>query len=134
MMDQAKIDEARMDAAVRFFYEHGGYNYDPATETRDEGRARCAIEAAEAEAWADEQGVTFRWKDDWSIGDHMVEFDCYDDEGPETCEMCVAYLGDTMLASLGCIDDADDNYRRVIEADLAIEARAELQRMLVAAL
>jgi len=136
MMDQTKVNEARMDAAVRFFHEHGGYGYDPATETRDEGRARCALEAAEAEAWADEQGVTFRWEDDWHVTDHAHEYctDAYPDGSPETCEVCDAYLGDTVLASLGCIDDATDEYRRVIEADLAIEARAELTRMLVAAL
>lgn len=120
--------------ALRFFWEHGGYNYDPATETADEGRARCALEAAGAEVWAREQGIEFRWEDDWNVGDHVAEFDCYEDGGPDTCEMCAAYLGDTLLACLGCIDDASDEYRRVIEADLAMEARAELQRMMVAAL
>lgn len=122
--------------ALQFHYEHGGYYYDPATETRDEGRARCALEAAGAEAWAREQGIEFRWEDDWTITDHAYEFcdDAYPEGNPETCETCAAYLGNTMLACLGCIDDATDEYRRVIEADLAIEARAELTRMLVAAL
>lgn len=121
--------------ALRFHWEHGGYNYNPATETADQGRARCALEAAGAEAWAQEQGIEFRWEDDWNIGDHAAEFpDAYDDGGPETCEMCTAYLGDTMLTCLGCIDDASDEYRRVIEAEMAMEARAELQRMMVAAL
>lgn len=120
--------------AIMFHYDNGGYSYDPATERPEDGRARCALAAAGAEAWAREQGIEFRWSDDWHVTDHATEFDCYDDGGPETCELCAAYLGDTMLACLGCIDDASDEYRRVIEADLAAEARAELQQMLVAAL
>lgn len=120
--------------ALQFHYEHGGYCYDPATERPEDGRARCALAAAGAEAWAREQGIEFRWEDDWNIGDHAAEFDCCEDGGPDTCEMCAAYLGDTLLACLGCIDDASDEYRRVVEADLAIEARAELHKMLVAAL
>lgn len=121
--------------ALQFHYEHGGFCYDPATERPEDGRARCALAAAGAEAWAREQGIEFRWEDDWHIGDHAAEFpDAYDDGGPETCEMCGAWLGDECLAALGCIDDATDEYRRVIEADLAAEARAELQRMMVAAL
>lgn len=122
--------------ALRFHWEHGGFSYDPATETADQGRARCALEAARAEAWAREQGIEFRWEDDWAVTDHAHEFceDAYPDGNPETCEVCTAYLGDTMLAALGCIDDASDEYRRVIEAGLAAEARAELTRMMVAAL
>lgn len=123
--------------ALQFHYERGGYSYDPATERPEDGRARCALAAAGAEAWAREQGIEFRWSPDWEIGSHTDYYgpgSAYEDYEPETCENCDAYLGSTLLASLGCIDDADDDYRRVIEADLAIEARAELQRMLVAAL
>ena len=43
--------------ALRFHWEHGGFSYDPATETADQGRARCALAAAGAEAWAAEQGI-----------------------------------------------------------------------------
>lgn len=122
--------------ALRFHWEHGGYNYDPATETPDQGRARCALAAAGAEAWAKEQGIEFRWEDDWTVTDHAHEYcaDAYPNGNPETCECCAAYLGDDVLACLACIDDATDEYRRVIEAELAMEARAEMTRLLVAAL
>ena len=122
--------------ALQFHYEHGGYCYDPATERPEDGRARCALAAAGAEAWAKEQGIEFRWEDDWQVTDHAHEFcaDAYPDGNPETCEQCSAWLGGECLAAIGCVDDADDNYRRVIEAELAMEARAELTRLMVAAL
>lgn len=122
--------------ALQFHYEHGGYSYDPATERPEDGRARYALAAAGAEAWAQEQGLEFRWEDDWTVTDHAHEFcaDAYPAGNPETCEMCGAWLGDECLAAMGCIDDATDEYRRVIEADLAMEARAEMTRLLVAAL
>lgn len=123
--------------ALQFHYEHGGYCYDPATERPEDGRARCALAAAGAEAWAKEQGLEFRWEDDWQVGSHRDAFgrgSAYEDAEPETCEQCGAWLGDECLAAIGCVDDADDNYRRVIEAELAMEARAELTRLMVAAL
>lgn len=110
-----------MNDAERFFYEHAGWGYSPGEETPEQGRERGAKALAEAEAWAKREGVEFRWDDDFGI-DHVAEFDCYDTE-PETCEVCVAYIDGCVVASLGCIDDADDNYRRVVMAELADEAR-----------
>ena len=80
-------------------------------------------------AWADSIGLEFRWADDWAV-DHEREFDCYDDGGPDTCEYCHAVTADgTVLAALHCIDDATDEYRRVIEVELAEEAQWELGQM-----
>ena len=78
---------------------------------------------AEAEQWANGQGHTFQWRDDWEIPSHVDEFDCYDEE-PSTCEWVeiVDAEGDPIGPSLGCVDDATDDYRRVIEAELAWEA------------
>ncbi len=113
-----------------FFFEHAGYSYDPKTETAQVGRIRCARGLALAEHVASELGWQYEWCDDWQ-GDHS----CYEEnEGPESCESCV--LRDAqgkVLASLGCIDDADNSYRRVIEAELASEALAELNVMRVSA-
>lgn len=110
------------ESAVEFFHENAGWGYNPATETPEEGRMRGARLLAEAEAWAREVGLRFDWRDDWDV-DHVAEFDCYEDEGPTTCESAAAWLGRTVVAALGCIDDATDEYRRVIEAELALEAR-----------
>lgn len=108
--------------AVAFFFEHAGLSYDPATETPDQGRRRSAQAYADAESWAGEIGATFEWSDDWSI-DHEAEFDCYDNGGPETCESLVMLSASgEILASLYCVDDATDDYRRVVEAELAWEA------------
>lgn len=80
-----------------------------------------------------ETAETFRitWEDDWSV-DHVAEFDCYEDEGPSTCEGCTIYSenGD-VLASLWCIDDADDEYRQEIERQLIEEAVAYLSTVYV---
>lgn len=106
----------------RFFFDHAGWGYNPANETPLEGRLQCAQTLAHAEHTAKEMGITFHWEDDWTV-DHQKEYDCYEDGGPQTCEHCVARDADGKVrASLGCIDDADTNYRRVIEAELADEA------------
>lgn len=108
-------------AATAFFVEHAGYSYDPNVETAEEGKARTAETLAGAEAWAVEFDVTFTWEPDWSVGDHVAEFGEAYTEQPDTCEVCCAWWGGEVIASLGCIDDASDAYRRVIEAELAAE-------------
>jgi hypothetical protein len=113
---------------VKFFFDHAGWNYNPKTETKKEGRIRCARSLADAEQLAQSYGLQFRWQDDWAVGDHTREFDYK--SNPSTCESCVCEDGeDNVLASLSCIDDADDNYRRVVEAELALEAIPEYQKI-----
>lgn len=118
--------------SVEFFKERAGWSYDPTRESSDEGRQRSAEQLAAAEEWARGEGVEFTWEGDWDLGTHThAEFfssDAYPDDEPETCEMVTARLDGRVVASLGCIDDADDNYRRVVEAELASEARYELER------
>jgi hypothetical protein len=64
-----------------------------------------------------------KWEDDWEVGSHVAEFDCYDTE-PATCEVCLVYSPDgELLASLGCIDDATSEYRQTIERELVDEAK-----------
>lgn len=90
-------------------------------ETEKQGKARCARELAQAERWARDNGLTFTWEDDWEIGSHVREYDGYERE-PETCETCIAWdANGDVVASLGCVDDATPEYRRVIEAQLASE-------------
>lgn len=102
-----------------FFLKHAGYSYDPKTETPAQGRINTAKRLAMAERYAQDHDWSYTWEPD-NDGYHS-----YLEAGQtvETCEFCVLTddSGD-VLASLGCIDDADDNYRRVVEAELALEA------------
>ena len=100
-------------AAFKFFLKHGGSVHVPGGETLAQGKARCARAMAKAERDARAYGFTFEWSDDRSIESHY------------TCESCMCCDSDgNVLASIGCVDDADANYRRVIEAELACEAIA----------
>jgi len=121
-----------LTASERFFYDHAGYSYDPKTETRQQGRIRCARSLADAELSAIRLGWSYVWSDDWDVGSHKEFYgkgSAYEDSEPNTCEHCTLKDSDgRVLASLGCIDDADSNYRRVIEAELADETLYTLRR------
>lgn len=108
------------DRRVEFFKEHAGFSVAPG-ESEDQGRDRTARKLANAELRAGQLGVRFVWEPERFPVDHVKEYDVYDAE-PATCEVCLAYdaAGD-VRASLGCIDDATTEYRRVVEAELAIE-------------
>lgn len=95
-----------MEANVKFFYDHAGYSYDPKVETAAAaGRLRCATALAGAERAA-RGAVYFDWG--W--------------ESEVEGEYCVARLDETgETTSLGGIQGADDNYRRVVQAELALE-------------
>lgn len=126
-----------MTVSERFFWKHAGFNWDAKHETKAEGRRRCAIALADAHATAARLGWEFEWFNDEFLN-HQKEFGYT----PQTCECCTLVdntepscydghgrpTGGRVLASLGCIDDADANYRRVIEAELALEALAEYDR------
>lgn len=100
--------------------DHAGFSVQ-ADETTEQGRMRCARGLAQAEMWARKNGMTFEWEDDWEIGSHVREYDGYERE-PDTCETCIASDADgKVVASLGCVDDATAEYRRVVEAELASE-------------
>lgn len=113
-----------MNADQKFFYENAGYSYNPATETQDEGRTRCARELADAEARGRDAGLSFDWSvdQDSDSRDHakgaryeLWQCVCYDAEGK-----AVAYLGAVDFGRNG--SPHSDNYRRVVEAELAQEA------------
>lgn len=109
----------------RFYYDHAGYGYRPGVETPEEGRVRSAARLDAARKLANLLGYSFEWQDDWDLGG-VSHADYYCDEAypngePETCESCTMLtLDGDVVASMGCVDDADDNYRRVVEADLCL--------------
>lgn len=67
------------------------------------------------------------WSDDWEVGNHFEEYgETYSEGEPEVCEQCIVFSeSGEVLASLGCIDDASDDYRRQIESELMDEARRD---------
>jgi hypothetical protein len=110
-------------AAYLFFLRNAGTSYNPQRETRRQGQSRCARQLAKAERDARGLGYRFEWADDWSVGSHVGEFgeESYPAE-PNSCESCrmISPDGQT-VQSRGCVDDATDAYRRVVEAELALE-------------
>lgn len=112
-----------IEQATEFFYRYAGWSYDPRIETPEQGRRAGARALAEAEQLADARGWTTWWDEDWEVNHAKECPEMYADGGPETCER--AMLCDSagqILATLSCIDDADGNYRRVVAAELALEA------------
>ena len=116
-----------MRVAERFFFENAGYSYNPATETREQGRAKCAAALARAERNARSAGIWF----EWSLDD--LDSSEWSDERPSWAQYrCLAMnQSGRVVAALGGIDFGRDgtpsnsSYRRVVEAELATEALAD---------
>lgn len=101
--------------AEQFFYDHAGYSWNPmAGETQEQSKIRCSKALAKAESLASEDGARFIWQDDYDDSSDG-------DSTPTTRELCIMRVNGKVEASLGSIHDADDDYRRVIEAELAAE-------------
>jgi hypothetical protein len=107
--------QTRLRAAWNFFRANAGYATPP-------GPAACALELAKAERHARTQDWRFAW---------FPDEDCVHPNEPGPCEVAVLY-GEAnndeeprpVLASMGCIHEATNAYRRVVEAELAAEAMA----------
>jgi hypothetical protein len=107
--------------AYRFFRDNAGYIVGE--------RARCALSLARAERDAKEQGIAFRWE--WDSDADLSWMSDAERQQEHEVEGCIAYIPcpdhgadckhATVLASLWGIVDADSNYRRVVEAELALE-------------
>lgn len=125
----------RLLSAFRFFQEHAGMIVGE--------NAKSALALARAELLARDADVVFLWEGDieadWSFVETWPEADqkrWHSDEHfaeyvrlVRLCEEDSKYYHDRAacphaetLASLGGIIDADTNYRRVVEAELALEA------------
>ena len=103
--------------AFQFFHANAGYIVGRAAE--------CALSLARAEQEASSRGWDYEWKYD-ELG--LQEWYCEGGYVPEEVLGCI--LRDekgNVLASLWGIGDPDRNYRRVVEAELACEALAELR-------
>lgn len=116
----------KLSADEAFFFEHAGYSYDPARETPAQGRTRCAVSLAAAEAVLLE-----------AIREGAADVDVRPDEDGTRDEraprwgMIVWARGKSRrsshqwsihAASLWCLDDIDSRgYGRVVRAELASE-------------
>lgn len=106
--------------AVQFFYEHAGYSWVRERETEVEGRRRGAVALAEAEARALAGPFFF---------DAVPDDQPWDGDAPYDGPLWVVTLysvegsaGGNVLGSLGSVAcEADDDYMRVVRAELALE-------------
>lgn len=128
--------------AVRFFYEHAGYARSPG-ETIEAAKWGTATALADAEARASRAGVSFAWEvdpfttsADWIAGRQ----DGGKYRNPWSTWSVVLRAPDgTVLDSLGGVDFGRDGepwgdpYRRVCEAEMALEALDQLAALEVAA-
>jgi hypothetical protein len=109
---------------VVFFWQEAGYSYHPTTETREQGRARCAAELTSALEWALCEGVSAEWQGDQDAWDDHDE----DDTVTERYESCIVRHPDGRTTSLSAIGDPTHEYRRVVEAELYDELRKQAPR------
>lgn len=121
----------KLNKVEQFFYENASYSYDPLKETAEEGRTKGAVLLASAEQWARETGYGCRWEidpasssADW-IDDNE---DGGNNQNPWQVWSCYMYdENGKPVQSLHSIDFGRDGqpwgdpYRRVIEAELALE-------------
>ena len=118
-----------------FFLKHAGYSYNPQTETKEQGRRRCAKALAQAERQAHDEGFSFEWSVDPYI--NSSEWIDDDEDGGKNCDpwqtwQClVRDPAGRIVSSLHGIDFGRDGepwgnpYRRVVEAELALDTLTE---------
>jgi hypothetical protein len=107
---------------IRFFFKWGAWGHNPALETPLQGRWKCARSLAAAEQWGKENHLSFEWGDDFRDGDEPDDV--------ERVEYCTVFDREgNHLTSLGAIWDASPEYRRVIQAEMATEAKLVLEMM-----
>jgi hypothetical protein len=129
-------------AGYRFMRDHAGYSYRPAIETPDQGKVRCALALARAEFEASRRGAFVQWCTDsypdtsWMDDQARAEFEAgetvlmeatiYSERGEPVGSIGGVHLRTPWMA---------DPYRRVIEAELALEADIchPLDRAIIAA-
>ena len=129
---------------IHFFYSQAGYSYPAGANRSEQTKARWdnARQLAKAESCAQDAGLVYIWRDDpdCTEDDFYMEADKAHvrEHGAVGCILyrpCEDHGTDCkhaeVLASLwGITESLDnrqrDNYRRVVEAELALEAMPEV--------
>ncbi len=117
--------------AKDFFFANAGWSYNPKTETKRQGKLRTARALATAEEYAKAHGWVYEWQDD---PEGCSGCDC----GSNGCSCAIGSEHETLgcilkddqgnvLRSLWSICGATDDYQRVVQAELALEAMHEEQ-------
>lgn len=101
--------------AYRFHFKNGGYI--------DGARSACALRMARAEDAAQHLDWVYEWEEDIDRDLSWMDAAERENEHEVLCVILRSADGE-VLASLGGIVDADRDYRRIIEAELALEADA----------
>ena len=139
--------EKPISADEQFFYDHAGWGYHPDHETPEEGRWRGARKLAAAE----KEGKRRGWYVDWEVEPDPMEDDVERDEEYDQFMATLLDEDGDVIGHLGSIDlgpgqcmgyDARphgfegrhpgpvaktyDPYVRVVEAELMLEALAEI--------
>ena len=114
--------DARLLDAYRFFRGRTG------CVGRD---AEMALALARAELAAQDAGCSWEWTDDYDGWVDLQQTDgcctCGCGRKIDCCEGCILRDADgAVLASLWAIWDADDDYRRQVQAGLALQAQDAL--------
>ena len=104
-----------------FFHRNAGYSYDSTTETKAQGRSRCALKLAQAERDARALGYTFDWVEDPFADRSWFENDGQSEEPNEAFGCICRNAQGESVQSLWGIFDPTREYRRVVEAELALE-------------
>jgi hypothetical protein len=105
--------------AVAFFMKWAGWGYTPGKETKAQGRRRGAIALAKAEAEAARRG----WRVKWEHSQEPYEMGDAETEMPSEVLDAVLYdENGNVIGSLSQIGDPSNQYSRVVEAELALEA------------
>jgi hypothetical protein len=110
---------------IAFFYKNGTCSWNPKKETQEQGRQRGARKLAYAEQYAKDHDWRFVWEED------PEEYQLGDAETTPPNEVLTCVLKDARnrsLTSLGGIGDPSRDYGRVVEAELASEALADVQK------
>lgn len=113
----------RLLKEIAFFKRHAGGQVGHASEG--------ALELARAEKYADDHGWKVVWATDDDADWSWLDQPGFEREKAKDHEVYRAYLQDkdaNVLASLSGIFDPDQNYTRVVEAELALEATSRHQR------
>jgi len=132
--------------AAHFFFSRAGYSYPTGADAAGIRAARWdgARQLAQAERWAGDEGLIFAWVDDPDCTEDDFEHEAdkayVREHGAVGCVLyrpCPDHGIDCrhaeVLASLWGITESLDHherdaYRRVVQAELAAEARAEQAR------
>jgi len=113
------VQPAGLTEAEAFFWANAGWSYMPGQETPEQGRMEGAKRLAAAEQWLKDEGGNATWEVDQVHDREECNYVCC---VAVCCECGRKCCCGERSAVLGGIDaEEEDNYRRVVEAELALE-------------